>query len=124
MSEENTTPVVAPKLSRAQKLTARATLLAERISKDTAEYNEVVNEINSAEALKTVAEGSVVQVKLGRRFSAEKDTTRIVDAVVVGVRTDEEGTTQFKVQYGSGFDAEQAVVNAGQIVGVAAPAAE
>lgn len=117
----NAETTAAPKLSRAQKLTARATLLAERISKDTAEYNEVVNEINSAEALKTVAEGSVVQVKLGRRFSAEKDTTRIVEAVVVGVRTDEEGTTQFKVQYGSGFEAEQAVVNAGQIVGVAAP---
>lgn len=108
-----------PKLSRAQKLVNRAALLADRIEKDTAEYNEVANEINSAEALKTVAEGTVVQVKLGRRFSAEKDTTRIVEAVVVGVRTDEEGTTQFKVQYGSGFDAEQAVVNAGAIVGVA-----
>lgn len=110
--------VVAPKSSRAEKLVARATMLAARIAKDTEDYNNIKLEIDGAERLKNVGQGSLVKVKLGRKF-ADKDTTRIVVSTVVGVKEDEEGAKQYKVAYGSGFDADIAVVTASQIVEVA-----
>lgn len=120
MSENtNAAPeVVAPKLSRAEKLLARANLLAARIAKDTEDYNNIKLEIEGADRLKNVGQGSLVKVKLGRKF-ADKDTTRIVVSTVVGVKEDEEGAKQYKVAYGSGFDADIAVVTASQIVEVA-----
>lgn len=107
----------APKLTRAEKLVKRATQLADLIAKNTAEYNDIKAELDNAEKLSSVAEGSVVKIKLGRKF-ADKDTTRIVEATVVGVREDENTGKQYKVSYGSGFDAEVAVVNSAQIVAV------
>ncbi len=113
-----TTATEAPRLTRMEKLLARAQVLAKRIEADTTAYNAIKAEIDGAEALKNVAEGSVISVKFGRRFSAEKDTTRVVTATVIGVREDEDGAKQYKVTYGSGFDAEVAVVGSSSIVGV------
>ncbi len=101
-----------------EKLLARAQVLAKRIEADTNAYNAIKAEIDGAEALKNVAEGSVISVKFGRRFSAERDTTRVVTATVIGVREDDDGAKQYKVSYGTGFDAEVAVVGSSSIVGV------
>ena len=106
-----------PKLTHAEKILARATFLTGRIESDTIEYGNLVTEINSAEALKNVDVGSVIQIKLGRKF-ADKDTTRVVQANVIGVRVEDDGAKQYKVQHGEGFDAEVAVVTAASIVGV------
>ena len=115
MSENTTAPVEAVKLTRAEKLAARQAFLYNRIQADTAEYHSVTSEINNAAALASVTIGSVVQIKLGRKF-ADKDTTRIVEATVVAAR-EVEGDVQYKVSYGEGFDAETAVIEPGKIVG-------
>lgn len=114
---ETTTPAV--KLTRGERLAKLATTLAARIEADTAKYNEIVTELNNAAALNSVTVGSEITVKLGRKFSAEKDTTKYVIATVFGVKELEDGTVQYKVQYGEGFDAEIAVIRASQITDVA-----
>ena len=109
--ESNEAAVV---LTREQKLQAKYETLVKRIAADTEKANEIAAELNSAAALAAVDTGSNVIVKLGRKF-ADKDTTRFVEAVVVAVRVEEDGTKLYKVQYGSGFDAEIAVVGAASI---------
>lgn len=99
----------AQKLSREEKLTAKLNALAARINADTEKYNELKAELDSIAALAAITVGSVVVVKLGRKF-ADKDTTRFENAVVVGVKEDEDGSKLYKVQYGEGFDAEIATV--------------
>ncbi len=111
--------VVAPKLTRTEKLVKKAEALKARIEKDSADYNEVVAEIESIQRLANLSAGQAVKVRLGRKF-ADKDTTRIVDAIVVGVRESEEGEKQYKVQHGSGFEAEIAVVGGAAIVEITA----
>jgi len=105
---ENTT-VEAVKLTREQKLRAKYDLLVTRIAKDTETATEVAAEINSIAALAAITTGSAVVVKLGRKF-ADKDTTRYENGVVLGVAEDEDGSKTFKVQYGTGFDTDIAVV--------------
>lgn len=116
---ENTTVAVATvaevKLTRGEKLRAKYDSLVTRIQKDTEALNEIAAELNAAAALATVDVGSAVIVKLGRRFSAEKDTTRYENAVVIGIKEEEDGSRLFKVSYGVGFDADVAVVAASAI---------
>lgn len=104
-----------PKLTRAEKLIARSEVLRKRIEADTAEYNEVANELNNLAALANVAIGTKVVIKLGRA-----ETARVLDAVVVGVKDEEDGSKKYKVQYGTGFDADLATITAGQIQSIAA----
>lgn len=99
----------APKLTREEKLTAKLNALAARINADTEKYNDLKAELDSIAALAAITVGSAVVVKLGRKF-ADKDTTRFENAVVVGVKEDEDGSKLYKVQYGEGFDAEIATV--------------
>ena len=110
---ENTTVaavVEAVKLTREQKLRAKYDLLVARIAKDTETASEVAAEINSIAALAAIGVGSAVVIKLGRKFSEEKDTTRFVEGVVIGVKEEEDGSKLFKVQHGTGFDADIATV--------------
>lgn len=119
-TEAAAAPVVAkPKLSYMEKITARAQMLAARITTDTEEYNQIVAQINNVEALKNLNTGSKVTFKAGRKF-ADRDTTRIVEAVIVGAAAQEDGSMLYKVSFGEGFDAEVAVINAGQILTVVA----
>ena len=99
----------APKLTREEKLTAKLNALAARINADTEKYNDLKADLDSIAALAAITVGSAVVVKLGRKF-ADKDTTRFENAVVVGVKEDEDGSKLYKVQYGEGFDAEIATV--------------
>lgn len=110
----NTVAVETVKLTREEKLQAKYTSLIARINADTEKANEIVAELNSIAALASIAVGSAVVVKLGRKF-ADKDTTRFENGVVVGVKEEEDGTKLFKVQYGTGFDADIAVVGAAAI---------
>lgn len=107
--------VVEVKLTRAEKLVKRAALLAKRIETDTAEYANLKHEVENLAAIDSIAEGTELIIKLGRKF-ADKDTTREVLATVVGVKENEDGSKQFKVAYGSGFDADVAVVDTSKVV--------
>lgn len=106
---------VEVKLTRAEKLVKRAALLAKRIETDTAEYANLKHEVENLAAIDSITEGTELVIKLGRKF-ADKDTTREVLATVVGVKENEDGSKQFKVAYGSGFDADVAVVDTSKVV--------
>jgi hypothetical protein len=107
MSETN--PNVAPTLTREQKIVAKVETLKARIAADTLKVNELVEEYNSIAALAAIDVGSAVVVKLGRKF-ADKDTTRFENAVVIGVKEEEDGSKLYKVSYGVGFEADIAIV--------------
>ena len=115
MSNENTTNVTTStgtegvKLTREQKIAAKLDALKKRIEKDTADFNELAAELNNIAALAAIGEGSAVVVKLGRKF-ADKDTTRYVNGVVIGVKEEEDGSKLYKVSHGVGFEADIAVV--------------
>ena len=125
---ENTTiqAATAPKLTRAEKLVANIERLKASIVSNTEKVNDLIAEYNSIAALAALDAGSVVIVKIGRKF-ADRDTTRFVEGVVLAVKEDEDGSKQYKVQYGKGFDAEVTVVNGAALslpVAEDAPAAE
>jgi hypothetical protein len=125
---ENTTiqAATAPKLTRAEKLVASIERLKASIVSNTEKVNDMIAEYNSIAALAALDAGSVVIVKIGRKF-ADRDTTRFVEGVVLAVKEDEDGSKQYKVQYGKGFDAEVTVVNGAALslpVAEDAPAAE
>ena len=109
-NESNVAPTAAEvKLTREQKLRAKYEAIVARIAKDNETVAELAAEINSIAALAAIGVGSAVVVKLGRKF-ADKDTTRSVDAVVIGVKEEEDGSKLYKVSYGVGFEADVAVV--------------
>lgn len=110
MTQENNNAAENVKLTREHKLRAKYDLLVARIAKDTETAGEVAAEINSIAALAAIGVGSAVVVKLGRKFSEEKDTTRFVEGVVIGVKEEEDGSKLFKVQHGTGFEADIATV--------------
>lgn len=114
MSEANTNVVPSNsnegvKLTREQKLSAQLDTLRKRIEADTEKFNNIAAELNNIAALAAIGAGSAVVVKLGRKF-ADKDTTRYESGVVIGVKEEEDGSKLYKVSYGTGFDADIAVV--------------
>ncbi len=122
---ENTT-ITAPKLTPAEKLFLSIERLKASIALNTEKVNDLIAEYNSIAALAALDAGSAVIVKVGRKF-ADRDTTRFVEGVVLAVKEDEDGSKQYKVQYGKGFDAEITVVTGAALslpVAEAAPAAE
>jgi hypothetical protein len=117
-----TTP--APKLTYVEKITKQYNDLATRINADTVKAQALLVEINSIAAIANLKAGDAVIVKTGRKFQ-DKDTTQIRDGVVLGVKTDDAGKNTFKVQVGSGFDADVVVVDSSAItLPVAAEAAQ
>ena len=125
MSEANNTNVAANtnegvKLTREQKLSAQLDTLRKRIEADTEKFNNIAAELNNIAALAAIGAGSAVVVKLGRKF-ADKDTTRYESGVVIGVKEEEDGSKLYKVSYGTGFDADIAVVTGAAL---SLPAAE
>lgn len=106
---------VAPKLTRAEKLAARIELLTKRIATDNEALVEANTELANLSLLASIGAGSAVTIKIGRKF-ADKDTTRFVQGVVLGVKEDEDsGAKSYKVSYGEGFEADIAVVNSSAI---------
>lgn len=121
--ESTATEKEPPKPRRKLTVEEKIAALEARILADTAKVAELRENGDPDARLVGVVAGSVVVVKLGRKFSEEKDTTRYVQAVVVAVKEDED-TKLYKVQFGEGWDAEVAVVRGGSITEVVSIAAE
>ena len=116
MSELNTNTAAETTAAPEVKLTRREKLLAQyntaftKHVELTAKLQELAAEINSIDALAAVTVGSVVIVTVGRG-----DGTKEVEASVIGVREEEDGSKTYKVTYGSGFDADIAVVKGNKL---------
>lgn len=125
MSELNTNTAETTAAPEAVKLTRREKLLAQynaafaKHAELAAKLQELAAEINSIDALAAVHVGSVVIVTVGRGDDAKE-----VDASVIGVREEEDGSKTYKVTYGSGFDADIAVVKGNKLKLPVVPAAE
>lgn len=113
---ETTNTNTAPKLTGRAKLVANYESSLEKYKALGVKLNELVAEINAIDALAAVTVGSKVIITVGKGEAAKE-----VEAVVVGVREEEDGSKTLKVQYGEGFDADIAVVKASK---VKLPAAE
>lgn len=113
---ETTNTNTAPKLTGRAKLVANYESSLEKYKALGVKLNELAAEINAIDALAAVTVGSKVIVTVGKGEAAKE-----VEAVVVGVREEEDGSKTLKVQYGEGFDADIAVVKASK---VKLPAAE
>ena len=116
---ETTAAPEAVKLTRREKLLAQYNAAFAKHAELAAKLQELAAEINSIDALAAVDVGSVVIVTVGRGDDAKE-----VDASVIGVREEEDGSKTYKVTYGSGFDADIAVVKGNKLkLPVAAEAA-
>lgn len=131
-------------LTRAQKYAARIALLASRILKDQAELDAVKLEADTADKLASVAPGSTIVARLGRAGSAAVEavaavfaedsvtvitpaiaakaattgTLRHVEAEVLGVKEEENGSLRYKITFGEGFDKDVEIIQASQIVSI------
>jgi len=108
------TVAVEPKLTPREKLMLKYNKLAGKAAALADEIGSVVLEINKLDALSSIVVGTAVIALVG------KDSTP-VDAVVVGVKDDEDGLKVYKVQYGVGFEADIAVVKQSKISLPSAP---
>ena len=121
---ETTETAAAPeavKLTRRRKLMAQYNAAFAKHAELAAKLSELTSEITSIDALSAVDVGSVVIVTVGRGDDAKE-----VEAGVIGVREEEDGSKTYKVAYGSGFDADIVVVKGNKLklpVAVAAEAA-
>ena len=118
---DETTAAPEVKLTRREKLLAQYNTAFAKHAEFAAKLQELAAEINSIDALAAVTVGSVVVVTVGRGDEAKE-----VDASVIGVREEEDGSKTYKVTYGSGFDADISVVKGNKLklpVAVAAEAA-
>ena len=125
MSELNTNTAAETTAAPEVKLTRREKLLAQynttfaKHAELAAKLQELAAEINSIDALAAVTVGSVVFVAVGRGDEAKE-----VEANVIGVREEEDGSKTYKVTYGTGFDADIAVVKGNKLKLPVAVAAE
>lgn len=116
---ETTAAPEAVKLTRREKLLAQYNTAFAKHAELAAKLQELAAEINSIDALAAVTVGSVVVVTVGRGDEAKE-----VEANVIGVREEEDGSKTYKVTYGSGFDADIAVVKGNKLKLPVAVAAE
>ena len=118
-SDETTDAPEAAKPTRREKLLAQYNAASAKHAELAAKLSELASEINSIDALAAVHVGSVVIVTVGRGDDAKE-----VDASVIGVREEEDGSKTYKVTYGSGFDADIAVVKGNKLKLPVVPAPE
>ena len=116
---ETTAAPEAVKLTRREKLLAQYNTAFAKHAELAAKLQELAAEINSIDALAAVTVGSVVVVTVGRGDEAKE-----VEASVIGVREEDDGSKTYKVTYGSGFDADIAVVKGNKLKLPVAVAAE
>lgn len=105
-----TSPEPKPVLTRREKLLESYNKKFAQVKKLNEEITELVSEINSIDLLASVTTGSAVVITVGKG-----DDAKPVDGVVIGVREEDDGSKTYKVQYGTGFDADIAVVKAGKL---------
>ena len=116
---ETTAAPEAVKLTRREKLLAQYNAAFAKHAELAAKLQELAAEINSIAALAAVTVGSTVVVTVGRGVEAWD-----VEANVIGVREEEDGSKTYKVTYGTGFDADIAVVKGNKLKLPVAVAAE
>ena len=116
---ETTAATEGVKLTRREKLLAQYSAAFAKHAELAAKLQELAAEINAIDALAAVTVGSVVVVTVGRGDEAKE-----VEATVIGVREEEDGSKTYKVTYGSGFDADIAVVKGNKLKLPVAVAAE
>lgn len=115
MSEtENTTQITfaaapAPVLTPREKLIAKYNKLFAKRKEIDEELTAIVGEVSAIDALGSIGVGTKVIISVGKGEAA-KD----VLAEVIAVR-DEDGGKSLKVAYGTGFDADVAVVKASKV---------
>ena len=107
---ETTAAAEGVKLTRREKLLAQYNTAFAKHAELAAKMQELAAEINSIDALAAVTVGAVVVVTVGRGDEAKE-----VEANVIGVREEEDGSKTYKVTYGSGFDADIAVVKGNKL---------
>lgn len=100
-----------------ERLTDKYNAKVEQYKKLHEEIEEIVAEIEAIDATASIDVGSAVTITVGKG-----ETRREVQGTVLGVRETEEGTREFKVGYGEGFDADVRVVSAGKLRPVLAKA--
>jgi len=98
------------KLSRREKLLQKYNAAFAKHSELAVTLQELASEINSIDALAAIGEGSSVIVTVGRG-----DDAKDVAATVIAVREEEDGGKLYKVTYGTGFDADIAVVKGNKL---------
>lgn len=116
----NTNPAAATevKLTAREKLVEKYNKLALKASDIAVEITAVVNAIKEIDALNSITEGTEVVFITGKG----DDVTETIGSVI-GVKEDADGSKVYKVQYGSGFDADIAVVKSNRIK-LSVPAAD
>lgn len=116
MSEtENTTQTTfaaapAPVLTPREKLIAKYNKLFAKRKEIDEELTAIVGEVSAIDALGSIGVGTKVIISVGKGEAA-KD----VLAEVIAVRDEEDGGKSLKVAYGTGFDADVAVVKASKV---------
>lgn len=103
----------AVKLTRAEKYAKAIDVLTKRIEADTAKLAEIKQEVETAERLASVATGSAIVARIGRA-----ETSKEVNARVLGVKEEESGSLRYKIMFGEGVDTDIAVIQASQIVSI------
>lgn len=98
--------------TRAEKLTAKAKALFDLVTAKTAEYHDVVAELQAIELVANVGAGDTVHGSVG--IGAKK---QLVSGVVLGVSEDEKGKL-IKVQSGTGFDTTVFTLRSAQVTSV------
>lgn len=111
-----TPEVAAPVLTRADKLRAEINAIVTQSAALGLKYAAKKKEYDSLAFFDALKEGDQVDARVGRG-----DTAKRVIATILGIQTDEKGVTRYKIQYGQGFDADQAVVFAASIEGAVTP---
>lgn len=105
------TPAIV--LTRDEKYAARIETLTKRIAADTESLAAISLERETAGKLTNVGVNSAIVAKLGRA-----ETTRNVNARVVGVKEEESGARKFKILFGEGIDTDTVIIQESQIVEV------
>ena len=118
-STSETTAAHEVKMARREKLLSQYNTAFVKHAELAAKLQELAAEINNIDALASATVGSAVVVTLGRGDGAKE-----VEATVIGVREEEDGSKTYKVTYGSGFDADIAVVKGNKLKLPVAAAAE
>ena len=116
-ASETAAPEVKP--TRRERLVAQYNAAFVKYAELSTKLKELAAEINTIDALAAVTVGSTVIVTVGRG-----DDSKEVEASVIGVREEEDGSKTYKVTYGTGFDADIAVVKGSKLKLPLAVAAE
>ena len=110
-SAATATPVVAktPGEILSDKITAKKA----QYVKLAAEIEKLEGQFRAVDLIASVKAGSVIVARIGRA-----ETSKEVEASVLGVQTLESGDVRYKIFFGEGVDAEVAVIQTTQIVDV------